>query len=158
MYEILDVKVKNSKNDDVEIKRFHGVGRIGKDPKPVKETTGGHKVCSGSGIVINVGKNETKYFGLNAWNATADNFFKLIKKGMLVEVIGRVTERKFEDKTYYDVNVDRFEIHDWGKKESTSANEENASESYEDSRVESDEPSVDMYESIDDIDEDDVPF
>ena len=71
-------------------------------------------------------QTQTEWHNLSVWSKNAENAEKLLKKGSLVYVEGKITYRKYTDKngverTATDIVVNSFRV--LGKKENTSASE-----------------------------------
>jgi single-strand DNA-binding protein len=75
------------------------VGRLGKDPE-LKQLDGGKVVAKFTvATSFGTGENEhTDWHNVVAWEKTAENAAKYLKKGSLVYVSGRITTRSWEDK------------------------------------------------------------
>ena len=71
------------------------IGRLTKDPILTK-TSQGTPVVQFT-IALNQG-DKTHYIDIVAWNQTAENTFKFVKKGHLVGVIGSIQTRTYDDK------------------------------------------------------------
>lgn len=84
------------------------VGRLVKDPE-LKKTATGSSVVSFTLAVDNRTKNggerTASFFPCTAWNATAENVAKFMRKGSLVGVDGRLNQRSYQSKDGRNVNV-----------------------------------------------------
>ncbi len=86
------------------------VGRLVRDPE-LKSTPSGAKVVSFTVAVDNPrGKNNNaektaSFIPCTAWNATAENVARFMKKGSLVGVDGRLNQRTYQSKDGRNVNV-----------------------------------------------------
>lgn len=81
------------------INRIVLVGRLTRDPE-LRPTNSGNSVCNFSVAVDNRTKDEqgnrtTSFIPCVAFSQSADNMTKFLKKGALVGVEGRLTQRKF---------------------------------------------------------------
>jgi single-strand DNA-binding protein len=84
------------------------VGRLVKDPE-LKKTNNGSSVVSFTLAVDNRqrsnGEKSASFFPCTAWNATAENVAKFMKKGSLVGVDGRLNQRSYQARDGHNVNV-----------------------------------------------------
>ncbi len=84
------------------------VGRLVKDPE-LKKTANGSSVVSFTLAVDNRSRNggekTASFFPCTAWNATAENVAKFMRKGSLVGVDGRLNQRSYQSKDGRNVNV-----------------------------------------------------
>jgi single-strand DNA-binding protein len=84
------------------------VGRLVKDPE-LKKTNNGSSVVSFTLAVDNRqrsnGEKSASFFPCTAWNATAENVAKFMKKGSLVGVDGRLNQRSYQARDGHTVNV-----------------------------------------------------
>lgn len=86
------------------------VGRLVKDPE-LKKTASGSSVVSFTLAVDNNrrGPNGTErsacFFPVTAWNATAENVARFMKKGSLVGVDGRLNQRSYQSRDGRNVQV-----------------------------------------------------
>ncbi|MCI2069271.1 MAG: single-stranded DNA-binding protein [Bacilli bacterium] len=84
------------------------VGRLVKDPE-LKKTNNGSSVVSFTLAVDNRqrsnGERSASFFPCTAWNATAENVAKFMKKGSLVGVDGRLNQRSYQSRDGHTVNV-----------------------------------------------------
>ena len=71
-------------------------GRLGRDPE-LKTTNSGKSVTSIS-IAVQDGKDRTYWLPIVAWEKTADFICRYFRKGDGIEITGKVTERKYEDR------------------------------------------------------------
>ena len=69
-------------------------GRLTKDPE-IRKTTNGNTVANFTLAVDNRG--ETSFLNIVAWNASAEFTQKYIKKGHLIGVDGRLSQRSYEN-------------------------------------------------------------
>ena len=74
----------------------HLTGRLGRDPE-LKTTNSGKSVTSIS-IAVQDGKYRTYWLPIVAWENTAEFICKYFHKGDGIEITGKVTERKHEDR------------------------------------------------------------
>ena len=139
------------------INRVVIVGRITKDPE-LRSTTSGKKVTSVTVAVDNLTKNadgskSTSFIPVTAWNNSAEFLTKYAKKGSLVGVEGRITQRSYKrndgNGTNISVIADNITL-----LESKGARENNANNGFEpdqESDVVADLESTDLAD-------DDLPF
>lgn len=84
------------------------VGRLVKDPE-LKKTANGSSVVSFTLAVDNRqrsnGERTASFFPCTAWNATAENVARFMKKGSLVGVDGRLNQRSYQSRDGHNVNV-----------------------------------------------------
>jgi len=84
------------------------VGRLVKDPE-LKKTNNGSSVVSFTLAVDNRqrtnGERSASFFPCTAWNATAENVARFMKKGSLVGVDGRLNQRSYQARDGHNVNV-----------------------------------------------------
>jgi single-strand DNA-binding protein len=84
------------------------VGRLVKDPE-LKKTNSGSSVVSFTLAVDNRqrsnGEKSASFFPCTAWNATAENVARFMKKGSLVGVDGRLNQRSYQSRDGHNVNV-----------------------------------------------------
>lgn len=86
------------------------IGRLVRDPE-LKKTTSGASVVSFTLAVDNNNRSKTtnersaSFFPVTAWNATAENIARFMKKGSLVGVDGRLNQRSYMSKDNRNVNV-----------------------------------------------------
>lgn len=84
------------------------IGRFTKDPE-LKTTTSGMHVVSFSLAVDNRTKNKDEksasYINCVAWNATAENIAKYVRKGSQVAVDGHLLQRTYTNKENKNVSV-----------------------------------------------------
>ncbi len=85
------------------------IGRLVRDPE-LKKTPSGSSVVSFTLAVDNQrSKNSNEksasFFPCTAWNATAENVARFMKKGSLVGVDGRLNQRSYQSKDGRNVNV-----------------------------------------------------
>jgi len=84
------------------------VGRLVKDPE-LKKTNNGSSVVSFTLAVDNrqrsSGEKSASFFPCTAWNATAENVARFMKKGSLVGVDGRLNQRSYQARDGHNVNV-----------------------------------------------------
>lgn len=71
-------------------------GRLGRDPE-LKTTNSGKSVTSFS-LAVQDGKDRTYWLPIVAWEKTADFICRYFRKGDGIEITGKVTERKYEDR------------------------------------------------------------
>lgn len=91
------------------INRVVLVGRLTRDPE-LRKTNNGASVCSFTVAVDNRQKNpdgtrSTSYISCTAFQMTADNMFKFVRKGSLVGVEGRLNQRKYVRKDGTNASV-----------------------------------------------------
>ena len=74
------------------------IGRLGKDPEPLKVTGEGKPYIQFS-LAVDQGKTETMWLNVTAWEKTAEVVEKSARKGTLVFVQGKLQLKKYKDKT-----------------------------------------------------------
>ena len=74
------------------------IGRLGKDPEPLKVTNEGKPYIQFS-LAVDQGKNDTMWLNVTAWEKTAEVVEKAARKGTLVFVQGKLQLKKYKDKT-----------------------------------------------------------
>jgi single-strand DNA-binding protein len=88
------------------------MGYLGRDPD-MNYTNNGKAVTKFS-LAVNQGKDkDAMWLNVVCWQQLAEEVFapaSQISKGALVQVIGRLTQRKYKDKYYYDVVADTVEL------------------------------------------------
>jgi single-strand DNA-binding protein len=85
------------------------MGRLGQDPD-MSYTTGG-KALTKFSLAINQGQNkDAMWLNVVCWEDVAEQANKETRKGALVEVKGRLTQRKYNDKYYHDVVAESVEV------------------------------------------------
>ena len=140
------------------INRVVIVGRITKDPE-LRSTTSGKKVTSVTVAVDNLTKNadgskSTSFIPVTAWNNSAEFLTKYAKKGSLVGVEGRITQRSYKRNDGTNVSVVEVIADNITLLESKGARENNANNGFEpdqESDVVADLESTDLAD-------DDLPF
>ena len=85
------------------------MGRLGKDPE--MSYTNGGKALTKFSLAIDQGKNkDAMWLNVVCWEQVAEEASEQASKGALVEVKGRLTQRKWNDKYYYDVVANSVEV------------------------------------------------
>jgi single-strand DNA-binding protein len=84
-------------------------GRLTKEPE-LKYTQTSKPVVNISIAVDRKFGEETDFFNCIAWNGTAEFITKYFKKGQEILVEGRIENRKYEDKTYTEVQIEQVEF------------------------------------------------
>ena len=74
------------------------IGRLGKDPEPLKVTGEGKPYIQFS-LAVDQGKDQTMWLNVTAWEKTAEVVEKSARKGTLVFVQGKLQLKKYKDKT-----------------------------------------------------------
>ena len=74
------------------------IGRLGKDPEPLK-VTGEGKAYIQFSLAVDQGKNQTMWLQVTAWEKHAEAVEKYARKGTSVFVQGRLQMQKYKDKT-----------------------------------------------------------
>lgn len=77
-------------------------GNIVRDPE-LRTTQNGKKVCSFS-LAVEAGKDASgqrvaDFFNIVVWGETADALCRMKKKGQYIAVVGRLRNRKYQDKS-----------------------------------------------------------
>ena len=85
------------------------VGRLTRDPE-LKTTNSGTSVCSFTVAVDNRQKNpdgtkSASFIPCTAFQQSADNMSKFLKKGSLVGIVGRLNQRSYQNKDNVKVTV-----------------------------------------------------
>ena len=140
------------------INRVVIVGRVTKDPE-LRSTTSGKKVTSVTVAVDNLTKNadgskSTSFIPVTAWNNSAEFLTKYAKKGSLVGVEGRITQRSYKRNDGTNASVVEVIADNITLLESKGARENNANNRFEpdqESDVVADLESTDLAD-------DDLPF
>ena len=84
-------------------------GNLGKDPE-ISYTSGG-KALTKFSIAVYQGKGkDDMWMNITCWGELAEAVNDSARKGTFVEVKGRLTQRKYEGKYYYDVVADSVEV------------------------------------------------
>ena len=78
------------------------IGRVGRDPE-MSYTTGGKAVTKFSLAVSQGEKKETMWLNVVCWEDLATTVNEEVGTGDLVEVRGKLTQRKYNEKYYHDV-------------------------------------------------------
>lgn len=91
------------------------IGRTTRDAE-LRYTTSNKAVATVSLAVDRPQKNEdgtrkTDFINLVFWEKTAENFVGLVKKGMLVSVVGRIETRNYENQQGQKVYVTEVVVH-----------------------------------------------
>lgn len=84
-------------------------GRLTKEPE-LKYTQSSKPVVNISIAVNRKFGEETDFFNCIGWNATAEFITKYFKKGQEILVEGRIENRKYEDKTYTEIQIEQVEF------------------------------------------------
>jgi len=85
------------------------IGRLVRDPE-LRTTPSGSSVVSFT-LAVDGGRGRNgerapaNFFACVAWNATAENVARFMKKGSLVGVDGRLSQRSYASKDGHNVNV-----------------------------------------------------
>jgi single-strand DNA-binding protein len=137
------------------------VGRLTRDPE-LRTTNSGTSVCSFTVAVDNRQKNpdgtkSASFIPCTAFQQSADNMSKFLKKGSLVGIVGRLNQRSYLNKdnvkvTVIEVLCDSVQFLE-PKGEGRQVGNDN-------SGFESDVPSQDESKNLDalDLPDDDLPF
>ena len=137
------------------------VGRLTRDPE-LKTTNSGTSVCSFTVAVDNRQKNpdgtkSASFIPCTAFQQSADNMSKFLKKGSLVGIVGRLNQRSYQNKdnvkvTVIEVLCDSVQFLE-PKGEGRQVENDN-------SGFESDVPAQDESKNLDalDLPDDDLPF
>lgn len=137
------------------------VGRLTRDPE-LRTTNSGTSVCSFTIAVDNRQKNpdgtkSASFIPCTAFQQSADNMSKFLKKGSLVGVVGRLNQRSYQNKDNVKVTV--IEVLCDSVQFLEPKGEGRAVES-DNSGFESDVPAQDESKNLDalDLPDDDLPF
>ena len=96
------------------LNQWFGIGRLGKDPEPLK-VTGEGKAYIQFSLAVDQGKNQTMWLQVTAWEKQAEAVEKYARKGTLVFVQGRLQVQKYKDKqqverTSVEINATNVQI------------------------------------------------
>ena len=137
------------------------VGRLTRDPE-LRTTNSGTSVCSFTVAVDNRQKNpdgtkSASFIPCTAFQQSADNMSKFLKKGSLVGIVGRLNQRSYLNKDNVKVTV--IEVLCDSVQFLEPKGEGRAVES-DNSGFESDVPAQDESKNLDalDLPDDDLPF
>lgn len=139
------------------------VGRLVKDPE-LKKTNNGSSVVSFTLAVDNRqrsnGEKSASFFPCTAWNATAENVARFMKKGSLVGVDGRLNQRSYQARDGHNVNVIEIIAESVQFLERKGENTTGGDTSSQSNSAPSDDqaPSQDEHESGIDTTDDQLPF
>lgn len=137
------------------------VGRLTSDPE-LRTTNSGTSVCSFTIAIDDRQKNpdgtkNTNFFNCTAWQQSADNMTKFLKKGSLVGIVGRLSQRRFVRKdgtkgSVVEIICDSVQF--------LEPKDKNRPEQEESVSFESDIPAQDDSKNLDTLDlpDDDLPF
>lgn len=78
------------------------IGRVGKDPE-IRYTSSGKAVCGFSLATNEMGKEKTIWHNITAWEKTAENIEKYVKKGDLLYIQGRIEYSESNGKYYTQI-------------------------------------------------------
>jgi len=85
------------------------LGRLGQDPEMSYTTTG--KALTKFSLAIDQGRNKNAmWLNVVCWEALAEQANEQGCKGALVEVKGRLSQRKYNERYYHDVVADSVEV------------------------------------------------
>ena len=73
------------------------IGRLGKDPEPLK-VTGEGKAYIQFSLAVDQGKDQTMWLNITCWDKVAEAVEKYARKGTLVYVQGKLQMKKYTDK------------------------------------------------------------
>jgi single-strand DNA-binding protein len=148
------------------------LGNLTRDPQ-VKYTGGGTPVAT-FGVATNrtwktndgQTKEDVQYHNIVAWAKLAENAGKILTKGRKIYLEGRITTRKFTDKTGQERTVTEIVMEDFivfsdGRRSDsadTTPNQQEKSNPSSESRVHEDVAPNQTSESSDIINPDDIPF
>ena len=87
---------------------FTLIGRVGQDPT-VKHISNETQVSNFSVAYTEKYKDQsqTTWFNIQAWNGLSKIVQEQVKKGNLITIIGKITSREAEGKTYWTVTAER---------------------------------------------------
>jgi single-strand DNA-binding protein len=83
------------------LNQWLGIGRLGKDPDELK-VTGEGKAYIQFSLAVDLGKNQTMWLQVTAWEKQAEIVEKYATKGTLVFVQGKLGIRPYKDKQQRD--------------------------------------------------------
>lgn len=140
------------------INRVVIVGRITKDPE-LRSTTNGTKVTSVTVAVDNLTKNadgskSTSFIPVTAWNKSAEILTKYARKGSLVGIDGRITQRSYKRNDGTNASVVEVVADNVTLLESKNARENNSNSGFEPDQQ------TDVVADLEttDLADDDLPF
>lgn len=103
------------------------MGRLGNDPESKYYGDEGKQKAEFS-LAVDSGygdRKQTTWFNCTAFGKTAEVVMKYLAKGRKVLVIGEMKCRKWEEKYYWSVLVNRIEFADSGNREGGSGEQQN---------------------------------
>lgn len=138
------------------------IGRLVRDPE-LRKTPSGSSVVSFTIAVDNqrnksTNEKTTSFFNCVAWNATAENVARFMKKGSLVGVDGRLSQRSYTSKDGRNVSVVEIICESVQFLEKKSTDNSSSYSSYEDQGYSSDPSTSDEPSSGIDATDDQLPF
>lgn len=103
------ISSRESRDGDFGIAPVRMIGNLGKDAE-MSYTPGGKAVTRFSLAVWNGKNNDTRWFGVTVWEDLAEEAATKLRKGMRVEVAGRLSFRLWQGKDLYDINANWIQI------------------------------------------------
>lgn len=100
---------RESRDGDFGIAPVRMIGNLGKDAE-MSYTPGGKAVTRFSLAVWNGKNNDTRWFSCTCWDDLAEEAGTKLRKGMRVEVAGRLSFRLWQGKDLYDINANWIQI------------------------------------------------
>ena len=107
----------------------HFIGRLGRDPE-MSFTNGGKAVTKFS-MAVNQGKDKDPiWLNVTCWEEVAKqvNDDEKARKGTLISIDGRLTQRKYNDRIYTELTADEVEILDTSSKKKKGSKEQDEEE------------------------------
>ena len=97
----------------LSLNKIHIIGNVGKNPESIETKTGNiiTKFSVGVSEKFN-GEDRTQWFNCTAFKYAANYILKNAVKGTQVYVEGSMQSNKYQDKTYWDLNVSKVLILD----------------------------------------------
>ena len=85
-------------------------GNVGKDA--VVRRTGNGDAVAGFSVAVTDRKKDTTWFDVSVWGKRGETLAQYIRKGSKVTVIGELSTREHEGKTYLSVNASEIALQD----------------------------------------------
>lgn len=92
------------------------IGNVGQDPESKQTLKGGVMVKFSVGVSEKIkGEQNTQWFNCKSFNSQAEYIQRNVQKRTKVYIEGVMKSNKYEDKTYWDLLVNKIEILDGRK-------------------------------------------
>ncbi len=85
-------------------------GNVGKDA--VVRRTGNGDAVAGFSVAVTDRKKDTTWFDVSVWGKRGETLAQYITKGSKITVIGELSTREHEGKTYLSVNASEIALQD----------------------------------------------